>query len=194
MLVPASISPWKSRLRIRSFSASVRPKRDMNASSSRLNASRSTGRQSAAQSLFSRCPRRDRRRSKMLVSGMAPVTCCPIPSLAAPNLIGHVDAELQLGFLLLHRQVVAVVGAREAALRRDAEILHRHELGGRLDAALERVLRLELRQLGADQAEHDLLALRHEAQGLEAAGALVVILEEEAVDIETVEYAVGDEV
>ena len=38
--------------------------------------------------------------------------------------------------------------------------------------------------LGGDQPEHDLLALRHEPQRLEAAGTGVVELEEEAVDLQ----------
>ena len=48
--------------------------------------------------------------------------------------------------------------------------------------------------LGGDQAEHDLLALGHEAQRLEAAGPLVVVLEEEAVDVELREQHLGHEV
>ena len=50
------------------------------------------------------------------------------------------------------------------------------------------------RSLRRDQTEHDLLARRHEAQRLEAAGALVVVLEEEPVDVELAEQRLGDEV
>ena len=53
---------------------------------------------------------------------------------------------------------------------------------------------LELAALRRHEAEHDDLPLRHEAQRLEAAGALVVVLEEEAVDVELVEERLGDEV
>ena len=45
-----------------------------------------------------------------------------------------------------------------------------------------------------DEAEHDELARRHEAQRLEAARARVVVLEEEAVDVELAEQRLGDEV
>ena len=48
--------------------------------------------------------------------------------------------------------------------------------------------------LRGDQAEHDQLARRDEPQRLEAAGALVVVLEEEAVDVELAEQRLGDEV
>ena len=66
---------------------------------------------------------------------------------------------------------------------------------GRLvDPPLERVLVLEGAPLGRDQAEHDRLARRHEAQRREATGALVVVLEEEAVDLELGEQRLGDEV
>src|SRR5258707_8779675 len=113
---------------------------------------------------------------------------------AAPYFAGRVDAQLELGLLLLDGEVVAVVRAREAALRREAKVLHRHVLGRGVDAPLERVLRFELGQLGAHQTEHHLLALGHQAQRLEAAGALVVVLEEEAVDVQAGEHALGDEV
>ncbi len=46
--------------------------------------------------------------------------------------------------------------------------------------------------LGGDEAEHDGLALRHEAQRLEAAGALGVVLHEIAVDLDGVEQDLGD--
>ena len=45
-----------------------------------------------------------------------------------------------------------------------------------------------------DEAEHDHLALRHEPQRLEAAGPLVVVLEEETVHVELAEQGLGDEV
>ena len=56
------------------------------------------------------------------------------------------------------------------------------------------VLVLELAGLGGDQAEHDLLALGDEPQRLEAAGPLVVVLEEEAVHVELREEHLGHEV
>src|SRR4030095_1511334 len=65
----------------------------------------------------------------------------------------------------------------EAALGAQAEVLERYVFGGGLDAALEIVLGLERGYLRADQAEHDLLTLGDEPQGLEAAGAVRVGLE-----------------
>src|SRR4029077_10831420 len=79
---------------------------------------------------------------------------------------------------LLLGEVVAVVGAGESALRADAEVLERHELGRLLDPPFQLILGLELRDLGAHQAEHHLLPLGDVAQRLEAAGALGVELEE----------------
>ena len=67
---------------------------------------------------------------------------------------------------------------------RQAELFERREFRRLVDAALEIVLVFQPARLGGDEAEHDHLALRHEAQRLEAAGALVVIFQEEAVDIE----------
>jgi hypothetical protein len=61
--------------------------------------------------------------------------------------------------------------AREAALRREAELLERHELRGLVDAALEHVLRLHLAELGGHQAEDDDLVLGQEAQRPEVARA-----------------------
>src|SRR5438874_13421142 len=112
----------------------------------------------------------------------------------APYLARDLDAELELRLFLLDGEVVAVVRAREAALRREAHVLERHVLRGGVDTALEMILALELRQLGADEAEHHFLALRHETQRLEAAGALGVVLEKEAIHVEPGEYPLGDEV
>src|SRR5262245_42307916 len=102
-------------------------------------------------------------------------------SLLAPDLAGGLDAKPQLRALLFLGEVVAVVGAGEAALRADAEVLERHELRSLLDAPFQDVLGLELGKLGGNQAEHHLLALRDVAQGLEAARALVVVLEEKTI-------------
>ena len=96
--------------------------------------------------------------------------------------------------LLLDAERVALDGRGEAALRREAELVDVDVLRRLLDPALEEVLGLELARLGRHQAEHDDLALGHEAQRLEAARAGVVPLHEEAVDGELVEQRLGDEV
>ena len=71
----------------------------------------------------------------------------------------NLDDALELAPLVVLRQRVAVVRAREAALRRQAQALERDELRGLVDAALQGVLGFELAELGRDQAEHDLLVL-----------------------------------
>ena len=84
--------------------------------------------------------------------------------------------------LLLLGKDVALLGRGKAALRREAELLQRSELGRLVDAALDVVLLLQRAALGGDEAEHhDLVALRQEAQRLEAAGAVGVVFEEIAV-------------
>ena len=113
---------------------------------------------------------------------------------SAPDLLGDLHDLAQLGPLLLLAERVALDGRGEAALRREAELVDVDELRGLLDAALEQVLALELALLGRDEAEHDELARRHEAQRLEAARARVVPLHEEPVDRELVEQRLGDEV
>src|SRR6266542_6285739 len=100
---------------------------------------------------------------------------------AAPHFLGNLHHQLQLPALVVGGDAVAEMRAREPALRGKAQVLQRHELRRRLDAPLELVLGLELRLLGADEAQHHLLPLRHEAQRLEAARALGVVLEKESV-------------
>src|SRR5262245_53895967 len=92
-----------------------------------------------------------------------------------PDLAGDLDAAGELGPLLVLGQQVAFLGAGEAALRREAELLERRELGGLVDAALELVLALERAALGCHDAQHDVLVVRQEAQRFEAAGALGVV-------------------
>src|SRR5581483_11757144 len=96
--------------------------------------------------------------------------------------IRELDDHGELRPLLLLGEDVPLFGRREAALRRQAELLHGDEFRRLADAALEIVLLLELAELGGDEAEHDLLiASRHEAQRLEATGTVGVVFEEEAV-------------
>src|SRR5947209_7835235 len=100
-----------------------------------------------------------------------------------PDFAGDFDDARELRPLLVLAQEVAVVRAREAALRREAQVLEWYELRGFVDAALERVLRLERTGFRGDQAEHHLLAPWQLAQWAEAAGALAVVLHEEAVEL-----------
>src|SRR5690242_20843950 len=97
----------------------------------------------------------------------------------APNVLCGLYNQRELGHLLVIVEHVAFHCGREAALRGEAELLERDVLGGLVDASLEEVLGLQLAALGGDQAEDHHLVLGHEAQRGEAAGARVVVLEEE---------------
>ena len=110
----------------------------------------------------------------------------------APDLARRLDDQLELGPLLVVAQRVALDGGGEAALPREAELLDVDVAAASSMRRLSVVLALELAALGRDQAEDDELAGRHEAQRLEAARAGVVVLEEEAVDLEVVEERLGD--
>src|SRR5215472_19093232 len=99
---------------------------------------------------------------------------CAARAMLPPHLVGDLDDHAQLRPLLLVRERVAVLGRREAALRRERELVERHEFRRRLDAPLDVILALERAGLRRDEAEHHGLAARHEAQRLEPAGALAV--------------------
>src|SRR5579875_1985185 len=116
------------------------------------------------------------------------------PAASAPDLSGYLDDQRELGELLATGQVVALDRRGEAALRREAQLLERHVLRGLVDASFQVVLRFELRRFRRHEPEYDLLARRHEAQRREGARALVVELEEEAVDVELAEQRLRDEV
>src|SRR3974390_974137 len=91
---------------------------------------------------------------------------------SSPNLLGDLDDHAQLRPLLLLRERVAVLGRGEAALRRQRELVERHEFRRRLDTALDVVLALQRARLRRHEAEHNGLAARHEAQRLKTAGAV----------------------
>src|SRR5829696_9404369 len=92
-----------------------------------------------------------------------------------PDFACDLHAPPELGALLVLAQQVAQLRIGEAALRRQAELVDRCELGRLVDAALELVLALQLAGLRRHDAQHDLLALREKAQRLEAAGAVGVV-------------------
>src|SRR5688572_6708755 len=76
---------------------------------------------------------------------------------ASPDVAGDVDDTLQLAPLLVLRQRVPVMRARESALRRQAQPFERHVLGRLVDPAPQRVLRLQRARLRRDQPQHDFL-------------------------------------
>src|SRR5262245_44721055 len=95
--------------------------------------------------------------------------CC---ASSSPHLVCELHDHAELRPLFFFGQDVALLARGEAALRRQAKLIERHELGRLVDTALDLVLALELAALRRDKAENDELALGHEAQRLEAAGAL----------------------
>src|SRR5256886_6574162 len=127
------------------------------------------------------------------LSGMAALSYAALVD-SAPDLGGGLDDEGELGHLLVVAQRVSLHRGREAALRGQAELVQRHVLGRLVDAALQGVLGLQLAAFRGDQAEHDVLARRHEPQRGEAAGAGVVVFEEEPVHGELAEQRLGHEV
>src|SRR6266850_3814905 len=62
---------------------------------------------------------------------------------ALPDVARDVDDPLELLPLLVFGELVAVVRARESALRREAEVLQRHILRRLVDAPLQALLALE---------------------------------------------------
>src|SRR5205823_10383992 len=127
------------------------------------------------------------------VSTMSPNTRPPCPrseqkcgarekTLLPPHLVRHIDRELELCPLLLLGKEVAFLGRGKAALRRYRELLQRHEFTCLFQPPLDVVLVLELAEFRRDDADHhDLVAVRQEAQGLEATGAVGIIFEEIAI-------------
>src|ERR1700761_4089313 len=98
----------------------------------------------------------------------SPVKKCPWSAMTSgsmtplpPDLLGGRDQQLELGALLVDGEGVALHGGREPALRRDAEPVDVHVLGGLLDAPLERVPGLQLRRFRGHDPEHDDLVVRH---------------------------------
>src|SRR5438132_10930365 len=90
----------------------------------------------------------------------------------SPHLTRHLHDPPQLRPLLVLGQDIAFLARGEAALRGEAELVDVDEFRRLVDAALERVLGFERAALRGDEAEHHHLALGHEAQRLEAAGAV----------------------
>src|SRR4051794_25704030 len=95
-----------------------------------------------------------------------------------PDVRGDRDRCLDLRPLLGLAVDVALLGRGGPALRAERELIQGGDGGRLVDAALEVVRALEGPRLGGDQAElDDLVTLGEEPQGLEASGALVVVLE-----------------
>src|SRR4029078_11929500 len=99
-----------------------------------------------------------------------------------PNLARDIDDHRKLGPLLLLGQHVALLGGGEAALGREAKLFERSVFRGLVQPALYVIPLLQRATLGCDEADNrPLLALGQEAQRLQPAGAVGVVLQEIAV-------------
>ena len=81
--------------------------------------------------------------------------------LASPDLFRNFLDQAKLCKLLFLGQLVADFAGGKAALRAQVEIAKRHVLRSLIDAALDKLLRLELRALARDETQHHLLAARN---------------------------------
>src|SRR5208282_5658350 len=123
----------------------------------------------------------------------APVTMATFPAtmfaigLFPPHLLRDLADHPQLRPLLLFGEDIAFLGRGEAALRRQAELIDIDELRRLLDAALDLVAAFQPPGFAGDETEHHGLALGHEAQRLETAGALGVVFHEVAVHVDLIE-------
>src|SRR6266540_3964611 len=75
-----------------------------------------------------------------------------VTELRAPDFLGDLDDQPQLRPLVVLREEVALDRRREAALRRQTELLERRVLGRLFDPPLQLFLRLELAVLRRHEA------------------------------------------
>src|SRR5271163_1506220 len=122
----------------------------------------------------------------MARSGVKSLSTIFSPGLT-PNVIGYFHDQPQFRFFIFNRQRISAGRAGEAALRRDSEILDRHELRGLVDSPLHRILVFQHGGLRADQSEAHELVFGHQAQRREIPGPRRIVLKEEAVHFELVE-------
>ncbi|KAI6753420.1 hypothetical protein HG531_005589 [Fusarium graminearum] len=123
--------------------------------------------------------------------------------LSGPDLLSDIVDKLELGkHLLLGHTISTDSDTSEAALGADADRLESllkaaalavgDDLGSVKDSVLDDLGVLQLGLLGGDDTEDDVLVLGEETEGLETAGAGVVVLEEEGVVVERREELFGD--
>src|SRR5579875_573533 len=112
---------------------------------------------------------------------------------AAPDAPGDFDDAAQLRFLIALGQRIPADGAREPALRADAELFERCVAGGLVDPAHVIVCGFEPGILARDDTEDDaLFPSREQTERFETARPRGIILEEVAVDVDEVEQNLGD--
>src|SRR5581483_2956778 len=99
-----------------------------------------------------------------------------------PHLARGLDHEFQLALLVVRADQITDHIRGKAALRADGQLIERDELCGFVNPALQPVASFHLRYLRTDEPQHRDLALRHEPQRFERAGARAVVFEQEAVE------------
>src|SRR3546814_20706503 len=88
-----------------------------------------------------------------------------MPASGMPHLLRHLDAARELFPLVVLGELIAVGGGGEAALVAEGALLQRHVARGLVDALSQIVPAFHRRPLGAHEAEHHALTLRHEEIG-----------------------------
>src|SRR6266700_7286712 len=91
-------------------------------------------------------------------------------AIVTPHLGRRFHHQPQLGHLLIEGQRVALDRGRETALRRQAQLVQRHELGSLVDPALQVVPAFQCAALRRDEAEYHHLSRGYDSQRLECAG------------------------
>src|SRR5215470_13314849 len=116
------------------------------------------------------------------------------PSRAAPDSAGRLGHQGELRVLVGRRDEIALFGRGEPALRAQREPLERHERRGLANPPLELRPALQRSVLGRHEPEHDGPVVGYVLQRLEAAGARVVVFQEEAREPGRAEDLGGDRV
>src|SRR6185437_9089862 len=113
----------------------------------------------------------------------------------SPNVTCDFDDACQLLLLVRFAERVAADGAREPALRAQAQLRDRCESRGFFYSTFQRVRLLELGALARNQAQHEpLVAPGQKAERLEAARASAVVLQKISVDVDLVEEDLRDRI
>src|SRR5262245_1522459 len=98
---------------------------------------------------------------------------------SGPNLAGRLGHEAQFGELVVRRERVPLLGGGKAALGAQRQPLQRDITCGLPDAPRQHLLALQEGLLGRHKTENNHTVFGHVLQRLKAAGAFVIVLQEE---------------
>src|SRR3546814_12772548 len=98
---------------------------------------------------------------ELRISGWSSDVCSSDLASGMPHLLRHLDAARELFPLVVLGELIAVGGGGEAALVAEGTLLQRHVARGLVDALSQIVPAFHRRPLGAYEAEHPALTLRH---------------------------------